>query len=684
MSYKSKYKGSQVETMLDKINEKRDYIDDLENIKEGAEKGNTALQKVPDEYITETELDVILEDRLKNKVDKDGDKVLSTEDFTTTLKNKLESLNNYDDKAITDAVNKVRNDLDTLISGDTTNAIESFNEIIAFLEGIEDAQDLSNIIASIEKQIANKVDEVTLAKVAKSGSYNDLNNKPTIPNAVTESTVSGWGFTKNSGNYNKPPSGIPITDLESKAQTALSKTDAIDGMMAEISNLSANKQDTITDIETIRSNAYNGANAKIIASQIFLEMHPNGDLGNGVYVLKDKTGYEQHNLDVYKRMVANIKGTSDVNNEMFFATLNTNIGGRPYMYSALLNCENNEFVYGSFVYNAYGNDSSGGSIASIGADSEAIVEAALLDLLGEVAWKLSSKIIPSKEYVDSFGGGSVYVTEFNFRALTSGVKIPITTSFVEALNNKSVILVPFDRSGYLVATVTICNAIGYNINIELAFYIRQSIYKIGIYDRIPATVDGVLVVPSIIEDILTTSSEFKTINGESILGRGDIDIKGNVTGDWMENDEGSDAYIKNRTHCIEKTINLYFGKQISIPRRYIQQYRIIWDGRLIPFNPDSNTIVYNSQGYYVCTLALTDVNEDSFMFNYNSYDADKYGDTPPILGIASKFNGGVKFLDDFYLPSTVVLEDTLSNYYTKKEVNSAIASAITTTLNTPV
>ena len=34
----------------------------------------------------------------------------------------------------------------------------------------------------------------TLAAVATSGSYNDLTNKPTIPSAITESTVSGWGF----------------------------------------------------------------------------------------------------------------------------------------------------------------------------------------------------------------------------------------------------------------------------------------------------------------------------------------------------------------------------------------------------------------------------------------------------------------------------------------------------------
>ena len=39
----------------------------------------------------------------------------------------------------------------------------------------------------------------TLATVATSGSYNDLTNKPTIPSAITESTVSDWGFTKNKG-----------------------------------------------------------------------------------------------------------------------------------------------------------------------------------------------------------------------------------------------------------------------------------------------------------------------------------------------------------------------------------------------------------------------------------------------------------------------------------------------------
>lgn len=88
-----------------------------------------------------------------------------------------------------------------------------------------------------------------LAAVAKSGSYNDLNNKPTIPAeqvnadwnatsgkaqilnkptipaAVTENTVSGWGFTKNTGTYSKPSTGIPKSDLASSVQTSLDKAD---------------------------------------------------------------------------------------------------------------------------------------------------------------------------------------------------------------------------------------------------------------------------------------------------------------------------------------------------------------------------------------------------------------------------------------------------------------------------
>lgn len=47
--------------------------------------------------------------------------------------------------------------------------------------------DSSNIEASIKKD---------LATVATSGSYNDLIDRPEIPNPITESTIADWGFTK--------------------------------------------------------------------------------------------------------------------------------------------------------------------------------------------------------------------------------------------------------------------------------------------------------------------------------------------------------------------------------------------------------------------------------------------------------------------------------------------------------
>ena len=215
-------------TLEDLVEVKQDKIDDLDEIRAGAAKGATALQRVPSEYVTETELSnkgYATISALNNKVDAIDGKQLSTEDFTTALKNKLEGLNAYDDTELSDAISTLRGDFDKIVSGDTTTAIKTFNEVIAFLDGLTDTQDLESIIASIEQQIAGKMDKVTLATVATSGNYNDLTNKPTIPSAVTESTVSGWGFTKNTGTYSKPSTGIPKSDLASAVQTSLGKAD---------------------------------------------------------------------------------------------------------------------------------------------------------------------------------------------------------------------------------------------------------------------------------------------------------------------------------------------------------------------------------------------------------------------------------------------------------------------------
>lgn len=167
--FQSKYSGEQVEEMLDQI----------ANGEAGGGGGGITVEtdpiflESPAASITEakkTEWD--------NKVDKVSGKQLSTEDFTSALKTKLEGLSNYDDTELSEAISTLRGDFDKLVSGDTTTAIKTFNEVIAFLDGVQDTQDLSSIIASIEQQIAGKMDKVTLATVATTGSYNDLKDKP--------------------------------------------------------------------------------------------------------------------------------------------------------------------------------------------------------------------------------------------------------------------------------------------------------------------------------------------------------------------------------------------------------------------------------------------------------------------------------------------------------------------------
>lgn len=115
------------------------------------------------------EMSVDIYTKLLHKVDKVNGKQLSTEDFTSALKTKLEGLNNYDDTSIRNAVNTLTAQINTLVSGDASIAIESFNEIMAFLDGIKDTQSLAGIIASIEQQIAGKQDTISDLATIRSG-----------------------------------------------------------------------------------------------------------------------------------------------------------------------------------------------------------------------------------------------------------------------------------------------------------------------------------------------------------------------------------------------------------------------------------------------------------------------------------------------------------------------------------
>lgn len=68
------------------------------------------------------------------------------------------------------------------------------------------------------------VNVIEIVKVNGTALTPDSNKAVDVP-VPTEQTVSGWGFTKNTGTYSKPSGGIPKTDLASAVQTSLGKAD---------------------------------------------------------------------------------------------------------------------------------------------------------------------------------------------------------------------------------------------------------------------------------------------------------------------------------------------------------------------------------------------------------------------------------------------------------------------------
>ncbi len=155
---------------------------------------------------------------LSEKVDKVTGKGLSTNDYTVA------------DKAKVDAIPASPKYTDTVYDDTAVK-----NRLTA----------VENEIAGIEAGSGSGF----------SGSYNDLTDKPTIPDAVTEATVSGWGFTKNTGTYSKPTGGIPKDDLAYPVLYALEQA-------AEAEAHTRNQTRHITDEERT---AWNAKQDKLIA-----------------------------------------------------------------------------------------------------------------------------------------------------------------------------------------------------------------------------------------------------------------------------------------------------------------------------------------------------------------------------------------------------------------------------------
>lgn len=113
-------------------------------------------------------------------VEAQAGKGLSANDFTDALKAKLEGLSSYDDTEVRSLITAINGRLDTILGDGASTAIDTFNEIEAFLTGITDTQTLTGLLqeqkqtitAETDNKLANKVDKVT-GKGLSANDYTD-------------------------------------------------------------------------------------------------------------------------------------------------------------------------------------------------------------------------------------------------------------------------------------------------------------------------------------------------------------------------------------------------------------------------------------------------------------------------------------------------------------------------------
>ena len=130
----------------------------------------TRLSKVDNFTLTKTKVENVLTgdvlthshatqlaQALTNYVKKVSGKDLSTNDFTNALKNKLESLENYNDTAVQHSIQAINSRIDTLVGTSASSAIDTFNEIEAFLTGITDTQSLIKMLSDLKSEIISLI-----------------------------------------------------------------------------------------------------------------------------------------------------------------------------------------------------------------------------------------------------------------------------------------------------------------------------------------------------------------------------------------------------------------------------------------------------------------------------------------------------------------------------------------------
>lgn len=211
-------------------------------------------------------------------------------------------------------------------------------------------------IGSLNSALSNQTQRIGALEAKpgldKVGTITSINNQQpdsqgnialNIPSPVSEATVSGWGFTKNTGTYSKPSSGIPKTDLASGVQTSLGKADT---SVQKVKINGAEKAPTsgVVDLGNILPNIVLTTNTGMFASSMTFTQAT----GNEIFAAITKLG-----LKVGSHFMLN-DGTANWANATIYSLSSTSCTFRATLFDAA------QIRLYNFTVN---NGSSGNSIA---------------------------------------------------------------------------------------------------------------------------------------------------------------------------------------------------------------------------------------------------------------------------------------------------------------------------------
>lgn len=164
-------------------------------------------------------IDQALAIALAGYVQKVDGKGLSTNDYTNEDKTKLDGLKNYDDTLIQQQISSLNDTLNTLVNDNATEAIDAFNEIVAFLANINDRQTLEGIINGINQAIAKVEGKIPTKTSQLENDSNFLTEHQSLEHLATKDELTDYAKkTDIPTDYLKevPEEYVTETELEER------------------------------------------------------------------------------------------------------------------------------------------------------------------------------------------------------------------------------------------------------------------------------------------------------------------------------------------------------------------------------------------------------------------------------------------------------------------------------------